>query len=883
MLISDESYSLEKLDQEEKDLIEKELTADSGDEGEEEEDSEEEEEDEDEEGDSEDESEEDDEIDEEGGGGKRKALESTGLKMSAAGLCVNMGSFSDPDDIPGLAHFLEHMVFMGSKKFPGENEFESFIAKNGGYDNAHTDTETTVFWFESPRRHFHEGMDRFAQFFISPLMKEEAMQREREAVDSEFQMALPSDDNRVIQIFGGLATAHHPMAKFMWGNIDSLKPKGLSDKEIHERLHKFWSRHYTAQSLYLAVQSQHSLDSLQDWVVDCFKEVPNNGLPREDFSTMLEPFSSPDFHKLYEVSPVQNVYKLDLTWALPPLMDRYRVKPLHYLAWIIGHEGRGSLMSFLRRRVWALSIVAGNAGDGFENNSCYSMFPIVITLTKAGFDNIEKVVQSVFTYLDMLIEEGPNQRIFSEIQKIEDLDFAFQEEKHPNDNVETLCENMVFYPPERYLDGDDLLFEYDEALLRQCLEALVRDKVNIFLRSKEIPADSLDKVEPWFGTKHSQKDIPESWLAKSQEFRAEFHLPEPNLFIAEDTRVLQVAGETRHPVRVVSDPGGELFYKADTVFQQPRAHIAYLLRSPLQLQSLTNSCLLDLVVMCLLQNITEDVYPADLAQLGYSLYAHECGLVIRVSGLSDKLPNLFRVILDHLADFEVTNFVDIIQVSSHYLIYFAVRDDRVCVQRREGAAEAELPQPLHQGEQAGAGRAAVRAAGGAPRPAHEAQHRQGRLAPAGQGLRSHLQEVAVRAGAGAGQPQPGRGAGGGRGTAGPPPVLRPRARHRHGREVRGAAGRRGRAPVRQPRQHLGHQHAGDQLLPGGARLHPRPGGAGHDRAADGGARVRHAADPGAARILRLHDGPQHVRRARPVRHRQHPGHKVHTAARGRED
>lgn len=53
--------------------------------------------------------------------------------------------------LSGLAHFLEHMVFMGSDKFPGENEFESFIAKNGGYDNAHTDCETTVFWFESPR------------------------------------------------------------------------------------------------------------------------------------------------------------------------------------------------------------------------------------------------------------------------------------------------------------------------------------------------------------------------------------------------------------------------------------------------------------------------------------------------------------------------------------------------------------------------------------------------------------------------------------------------------------------------------------------------------------------------------------------------------------
>ena len=82
-------------------------------------------------------------------------------------------------------------------------------------------------------------------------------------------------------------------------------------------------------------------------------------------------------------------------------------------------------MSFLRKKVWALGLIAGNAGDGFENNSTYSMFPLVITLTKAGYDNIDKVVQAVFTYLDMLIEQGPNERIFNEIKKIEDLDFNF--------------------------------------------------------------------------------------------------------------------------------------------------------------------------------------------------------------------------------------------------------------------------------------------------------------------------------------------------------------------------------------------------------------------------------------------------------------------------
>lgn len=46
---------------------------------------------------------------------------------AAAGLCIGTGSFHDPPEVPGLAHFLEHMVFMGSEKFPTENDFDSFI------------------------------------------------------------------------------------------------------------------------------------------------------------------------------------------------------------------------------------------------------------------------------------------------------------------------------------------------------------------------------------------------------------------------------------------------------------------------------------------------------------------------------------------------------------------------------------------------------------------------------------------------------------------------------------------------------------------------------------------------------------------------------------
>ena len=81
----------------------------------------------------------------------------SGLKSSAAALCIGMGSFSDPEDLPGLAHFLEHMVFMGSKKYPNENSFDNFIQKSGGTDNASTDCQTTVFYFETQRKFFREG------------------------------------------------------------------------------------------------------------------------------------------------------------------------------------------------------------------------------------------------------------------------------------------------------------------------------------------------------------------------------------------------------------------------------------------------------------------------------------------------------------------------------------------------------------------------------------------------------------------------------------------------------------------------------------------------------------------------------------------------------
>ena len=113
---------------------------------------------------------------------------------------VAAGSFMEPGNVGGLAHFCEHMIFMGSKKYPDENMFDAFVSRNSGSDNAYTDTEITVYEFDVLPEKFREALDIWAQFFIDPLMKEDAVDREVTAVNSEFEMSKVTDWARKYQI-----------------------------------------------------------------------------------------------------------------------------------------------------------------------------------------------------------------------------------------------------------------------------------------------------------------------------------------------------------------------------------------------------------------------------------------------------------------------------------------------------------------------------------------------------------------------------------------------------------------------------------------------------------------------------------------------------------
>uniref|UniRef100_A0A671P040 Nardilysin-like n=1 Tax=Sinocyclocheilus anshuiensis TaxID=1608454 RepID=A0A671P040_9TELE len=568
---------------------------------------------------------------------------------SAAALCISVGSFSDPADLPGLAHFLEHMVFMGSEKYPAENGFDAFLKKHGGSDNASTDCERTIFKFDVQRKYLREALDRWAQFFIGPLMIPDAVDREVEAVDSEYQMAQPLDSNRKEMLFGGLAKAGHPMSKFFWGNAQTLKNEPREKNiDTYERLREFWRRYYSAHYMTLAVQSKGFI--FMSFLFGSF----HSGQPRADFSDLQDPFDTPDFNKLYRVVPVRKIHALTISWALPPQGKHYRVKPLHYISWLIGHEGAGCVLSLLRKKCWALALFGGNSESGFDQNTTYSIFSVSITLSDEGFQNFFQVIHIVFQYLKMLQSVGPQQRIYEEIQKIEANEFHYQEQMEPIEFVANICENMQLFPKEDFLRGDQLMFEYNPEVISAPLTLLTPATANILLLSPEHDGHC-PLNEKWFGTQYSVEDIPEEYRdlwAGDFPLNPDLHLPAENRFIATDfTLKTSDCPDTDFPVKIIDNERGRLWFRKDNKFKIPKAYARFQLLAPFIQESSKNLVLFDLFVNILAHNLAEPAYDADVAQLEYMLFPGDHGLFIRLKGFNHKLPLLLNLIVDHLANF----------------------------------------------------------------------------------------------------------------------------------------------------------------------------------------------------------------------------------------
>lgn len=344
-------------------------------------------------------------------------------KASAA-LDVHVGQYSD-GNVPGIAHYLEHMLFMGTTKYPDENDYQAYLTSHGGSSNAFTDLENTNYFFDVSAGNLEGALDRFAQFFISPLLKQDSLERERQAVDSEHAKNLHNDYWRLFQLTKSeaLANPEHPFYGFGSGNATTL-----DIPDIRESLLKFYQEHYSASDMALVVLGKESLEELQEWVTTYFSDIPTPDSYQPLQPPTVKPFLN--LPKRVHVIPVREHTKsLNLSFPLPEMQSHYRSKPTHYLSHLLGHEGQGSVLSLLKEKRWAHELSAG------DSRSCsdFCSFDVGIQLTDAGLEHVDEVVEVVFAYLNNLRSVGPQEWVYEETSTVADCSFRFLSKRNPMD------------------------------------------------------------------------------------------------------------------------------------------------------------------------------------------------------------------------------------------------------------------------------------------------------------------------------------------------------------------------------------------------------------------------------------------------------------------
>ncbi|XP_072280969.1 insulin-degrading enzyme [Pyxicephalus adspersus] len=179
---------------------------------------------------------------------------------SSAALDVYIGYLSDPENIPGLAHFCEHMLFLGTEKYPKENEYTQFLSEHAGSANAFTSGEHTNYYFDVSHEHLEGALDRFSQFFQAPLFDENCKDREVNAVDSEHEKNLMNDAWRLAQLEKITGNPKHPFSKFGTGNKLTLETRPTQDgMDVREELLKFHSTYYSSNLMSICVLGRGNL------------------------------------------------------------------------------------------------------------------------------------------------------------------------------------------------------------------------------------------------------------------------------------------------------------------------------------------------------------------------------------------------------------------------------------------------------------------------------------------------------------------------------------------------------------------------------------------------------------------------------------------------
>lgn len=640
-------------------------------------------------------------------------------KTTAMSCAVAVGAAADPREMSGLAHFCEHMCFLGSEKYPGENEYKKYLSSHGGHSNASTSLHLTTYKFDVLAAFAEHAVDIFSNFFISPLFTLSGTAREVQAVDSENSKNLTSDGRRRLQIIKALADPDHYYSKFTTGNALTLPAESGDTAKIRAALLAFHRYHYQPENMTVVIVGPQSLDQLQDWVVPRFgaivrKELENPsgevemmiidaaadmpeyvfGRPvpeyRPAFSSELQNHQWP---VLLTVKPLQSMRKLTLNFPVPPCRNLFNRNPTNLLSHLLGHEGPGSSFAVLQTAGLITSLSSGTRISGPDQ----TVFQLELSLTEEGEKEWKSIVALLLEHCRLIARAPDLQRHWEESRELSEIHFNHASPGQAYDTAPNLAQSIVAYGTE-FCQSAGRLVDKDAPAAQEFASYLTAENC-IIERCSEAAWEEMEalkffahfgrafgkKVEPWYGIEYYLVPVvdcsgwnemtPTALLDPSR-----LHLPSFNRFIPRSLELVdelpdeakqgpRIEKEIDPPTLLFTNGIGRLWHRLDDRYALPKSSLDVFIRHASVQHSLKGdewefdpqaSIHSSLLSSVFAQALAQETYDATLAGLHWSLSASSSGIRLSCTGFSDRLPDLaIKVLRDFLdGDFVSESYVE---------------------------------------------------------------------------------------------------------------------------------------------------------------------------------------------------------------------------------
>jgi len=549
---------------------------------------------------------------------------------------IKAGSFFDPKEYQGLAHFLEHMIFLGSSKYPKENYFDKKLKQYGGWSNAYTDTFETVYYFCVQSNNIEEILDIFTMLMIDPLFDLNSVNREINAINSEHMKNINNDGWRIYQIIKNISDKNSQINKFSTGNLQTLKKDNVRNEMI-----KFYKKYYVSENMTLSIISPLCINKLFSLVEKYFGKIKYKKSKNID---MLEKIKKPFYNlhkKAYHIIPSSNITRIMFIWEVPTKFHFFDTQIWSIIGEVIQNETKTNIEAFLKKNglIKSLNIIYRD----------YGIFGITIDIVDICIKKITKIFQYLKYYLDE-IKKYNWKKIAEYYQKKYKILFNYGSRINSTELAELFALNLQYYPLNNFYSGTFLINKINETKILEQLDYLdLNNSIQLFIYD-------INKKENFMKDKYYNTLYKKTkWINIDDKLKFEINISFDNPYYEIKPLVYKNLDEYEIPFLINKRQwyGAVSKFKESTVYSQLFFTLHSYFDTPI------NYLITD--ITCSIINYYIEQKFIQAGEVGYSTKIvsnpYNSYITVIFSGLNDKLNYYILQVLDYIRTIEIEDII----------------------------------------------------------------------------------------------------------------------------------------------------------------------------------------------------------------------------------